>query len=174
MLMVLDDCRVGANRATRALMLISLLLCAGCSWQQPKAQKMDWHNSDAAQATVDLSAQQAVAAVERAVAQPPLSLPVESSADGAVVTGWKEYPGEIHIVRRWDERTRFRISVTPDFSNPTGRSRLKVEDQTEEKPSSAQPWYPAPGSRRPERSAEVLKQIVANLQAQPPQSGPTK
>ena len=79
--------------------------------------------------------------------------------DGTIYTTWKEYEGVIHIARRWQERTRFKIIVLPDFNEPLAVSRVSVFDETEEKPSDPQPWYPNPDLRRPERSARVLKVI---------------
>ena len=59
----------------------------------------------------------------------------------------------------WRERTRFRIDILPDFNDPTGTSHIEIFDETEEKPSDPQPWYPNPDLRRPERSADVMKAI---------------
>ena len=140
------------------------LLSGGCAWQQPKQGAMPWHSSEA-QAVVDVPAANVVEAVEHAVSAPPLSLQVESAHDGTIVTGWKEYPGDIHIVRRWHERTKFRISVTPDFSNPSGRSKLIVEDQTQERAINTQPWYNAPNTSRPDRAKSVLSEIEQHLLA---------
>lgn len=143
---------------------IVAIFVGGCAWQQPKQGSMPWHSSEA-QAVVDMPAAKVVEAVEHAVTAPPLSLQVESTHDGSIITGWKEYPGDIHIVRRWHERTKFRISVTPDFSNPSGRSKLMVEDQTQERAIDTQPWYNAPNTSRPDRAKSVLSQIEQHLLA---------
>lgn len=141
-----------------------VLLAGGCAWQQPKQGAMPWHSSEA-QAVVDMPAAKVVEAVEKAITAPPLSLQVESTHDGSVITGWKEFPGDIHIVRRWHERTKFRITVTPDFSNPSGRSKLMVEDQTQERAIDTQPWYNAPNTSRPDRAQSVLSHIEQHLLA---------
>lgn len=143
---------------------IVAIFVGGCAWQQPKQGAMPWHSSEA-QAVVDMPAAKVVEAVEKAVTAPPLSLQVETTHDGTVITGWKEYPGDIRIVRRWHERTKFRISVTPDFSNPSGRSKLMVEDQTQERAIDTQPWYNAPNTSRPDRAKSVLSQIEQHLLA---------
>ncbi len=139
-----------------------ILSCLGCTWHQPRQQAMPWHSSDA-QAVVVMPAQDALGATQKALASSPLSLPVDSVKDGVIITGWKEYPGDVHIVRRWYERTRFRITVTRDFLHPETDSRISVEDQTMERATDVQPWYNAPNTSRPQRSAEVLKQIIAQL-----------
>src|SRR5690242_5573640 len=51
---------------------------------------------------------------------------ITSSQAGVIQTDWKDYPGEFHIARRWDEQSRFRVSVVPDVNNPTGASRFEV------------------------------------------------
>lgn len=136
----------------------------GCGWQQPK-QESRWQKNESTTA-IDLPAARLVQVAQQAVAAPPLSLGVQDEKDGSILTGWKEYPGDVHIVRRWYERTRFRINVIPDFSDPAGKSHLWVEDQTEERATDRQPWYPAPQTHRPERAEEVARQIVEYVQRQ--------
>lgn len=128
----------------------------GCQWQQPKPATAD---AFAASETITLhvAPKELVQSMGRRLE--PLGLSVEKVQEGSVFTGWKEYEGAIHIVRRWRERTRFRINVAPDFADPLGKSHVEVFDETQEKPSDQQPWYPNPDLRRPERSAEVLKAI---------------
>src|SRR5438874_1028881 len=92
--------------------------------------------------------------------------PAETPLMSAIHLRWKEHPGDVHIVRRWYERTRFRITITPGFTHPEAISRVSVEDQTMERATDVQPWYNAPNTSRPQRSAEVLKQIVGKM---PPQ-----
>ena len=52
-----------------------------------------------------------------------------------------------------------RIVIAPDFNDPLGVSHVEGFDETEEKPSDQQPWYPNPDLRRAERSEEVVKAI---------------
>ena len=156
---------LGSEMIARSVIwCIVAIFVGGCAWQEPKQGAMPWHSSEA-QAVVDMPAAKVVETVEKAVTAPPLSLQVETTRDGTVITGWKEYPGDIHIVRRWHERTKFRISVMPDFSNPSGRSKLMVEDQTQERAIDTQPWYNAPNTSRPDRAKSVLSQIEQHLLA---------
>lgn len=150
------------SRAKVRLVASTSLLCAifvcGCGWQQPKAARQVM--SDPSQsATIQKAPKELVKLIQQNLAAPPLSLAVDSVQDGTIFTVWKEYEGAIHIARRWQERTRFKIMVLPDFNEPLTVSHVSVFDETEEKPSDPQPWYPNPDLRRPERSAEVLKMI---------------
>ncbi|HWE02296.1 MAG TPA: hypothetical protein VG326_07765 [Tepidisphaeraceae bacterium] len=139
----------------------SILLGAsvgGCGWQQPKAARQEKFDPSQS-ATIHMPPKEVVKLIQRNLPEPPLSLTVDSVQDGTIFTVWKEYEGAIHIARRWRERTRFKITVLPDFNDPLTLSRVSVFDETEERPSDPQPWYPNPDLRRPERSAQVLKMI---------------
>ncbi len=109
--------------------------------------------------TLNVWPKQAVTQVQKAIAAPPLSLRIDSVQDGVIVTGWKEYPGEIHIVRRWPERTRFYIVVNPDFDDATNKSRVVVYDQTQEKADERQGWVDNPHLYRRDRADAVLQAI---------------
>ena len=137
---------------------IAMICCVqGCGTQTPRSRAVTQS------ATFNIPPKQLVQDVQRIVSSPPLSLGVQSASDGTIVTGWREYRGELHIVRYWQERTRFHITVVPDWNDPTARSRLEVGDETEQRAETRQKWYPAPELNRPERSAEVLRQIEAQL-----------
>ena len=138
---------------------VVLFTASGCQWQQPPQPSADSDRQQSAQ--INLPPKQLMDVTRQALSSPPMSVPVETGQDGTLLTGWREYPGELHIVRRWAERTRFKVVILPDFSEPLAKSHLQVIDETQEKPSDAQPWYPAPNSRRPDRSAEVLHLIEA-------------
>lgn len=129
----------------------------GCGTQTPTSRAVTQS------AIFDIPPKQLAKDVERIVSDPPLSLGVERAHDGTIVTGWREYRGELHIVRYWYERTRFIINVIPDWNDPTARSRLEIGDETQQRAETRQKWYPAPELNRPQRSAEVLKQIEAEL-----------
>lgn len=116
--------------------------------------------------------QQLAGEVSRIVSSPPLSLPVESAKDGAIVTGWQEpFQGDWHVIRYWHERTRYHITIVPDFNDPAHRSHLQVVDETEQRPDESGPnveartWHPAPEIHRPQRAQAVLAQIESQLQS---------
>jgi hypothetical protein len=142
--------------ATILVFVIGLVALNGCTPSKPKPS--EWPKTGS-ETIVNLSPTKLVEVAQQALAAPPLSLSVEKVENGVVFTGWKEYRGELHLVRYWYERTRYRITISPEFGDPN-KSRITVEDQTEEKATESQPWYQAPQTRRPERSQEVLSAIL--------------
>lgn len=141
--------------------LLTVCLAAGCGTQTPTSRAVTQS------ATFNIPPKELVQDVQRIVSSPPLSLGVQSVNGGTIVTGWREYRGELHIVRYWQERTRFHINVIPDWNEPTARSRLEVGDETEQRAETRQKWYPAPELNRPDRAAEVLRQIESQLSQSP-------
>jgi hypothetical protein len=118
-----------------------------------------------AEATADVAAppKQLVEDVRRIVASPPLSLGVEAEDRGTLVTGWKRFQGDWHIGRHWQERTRYRIEVIPDWDDPAARARLRVTAETEQRAAEGQRWDREPRAARPQRAREVLRQITEQL-----------
>lgn len=108
----------------------------------------------------NMPAQQLAQRIQQILAAPPLAIPVEKVEKGTILTGFKDYPGAWHIARRWEEQTRYRISVYPGFDNPTGTSHLEVVQETRTRASKQQPnWYTWAESQRPERAAELAKTL---------------
>jgi hypothetical protein len=97
--------------------------------------------------------------VKQVVTSPPLSLPIEQEHKGTIITGYQEFPGDWHIARRWQERTRYRISVIPDFDEPTRHSRLEVTEESQVRATEGQEWHDDPDVQRPDRAASLLQQI---------------
>lgn len=148
--------------------LFMLIGLAGCGWKKPPAPVAQERFVAATTATLRIAPKDLVKIIQARLPQAPLSLVVETTNDGVIQTDWKEYEGAIHIARRWRERTRFRINVLPDFNDPLGTSHVDVFDETEEKPSDPQPWYPNPDLHRKERSDEILKAIQTWASQAPP------
>src|SRR5688500_7203712 len=140
-------------------LLVLVIALAGCMTEplQPQAAPA------ASQATVNRPPKDVVQEVKRVVAAPPLNLGVTEELDGLVVTGWKRYRGNFHVGRHWQERTRYRIAVIPDWNEPMQRARLEVAAQTEERAAEGQTWTPAPQIHRAERAQAVLGQIMTQL-----------
>lgn len=154
--------RTWPGRVPSLLIVAALLFgAAGCQWQQPRPVPID--QTEVSQSVIiHAPPKELIARLVRQLPQPPLALPVENVQDGNIYTGFREYEGAVHIIRRWRERTRFKIVVLPDFNDPLGTSHVEVLDQTEEKPSDEQPWYANPHLRRPERAAEVMRVIQSD------------
>lgn len=117
----------------------------------------------------DMAPQKMFEAVRHIVSLPPISLPVQDEQPGTLITGWQPFRGEFHIARYWYERTRYHISVVPDFNDPAHRTHIQVTDETEQRAeesgfnASAEKWTPAPDLHRPDRSAALLQQIENQL-----------
>jgi hypothetical protein len=121
----------------------------------------------------DLPPKQMFEAVQKIVSAPPISLAVSDDQPGTLLTGWQPFRGEFHIARFWYERTRYHISVVPDFNDPARRSHIQINDETQQRPEEtglnpkAQEWSPAPDLHRPDRSAALLQQIENQLSTYP-------
>lgn len=111
--------------------------------------------------THKMSAAAMFAKVQEVIAAPPLDLKVASADKGVVITDWKDFPGEMHLIRRWDERSRFRIAVIPDISDPANACRIEVSTETERRSNSQAHWEFA--GARPDRTVEITKQIESKL-----------
>lgn len=142
------------------LLIASLFLFAGCASdgkmvsaeEGPPAKRME--TADFQMPPKDL-----LAAVKKAASAPPLSLPIKEESKGTIVTDYKTYPGTWHVARRWQERTRYVVTVIPDWDEPTKRSRLQVSEETQQRAADIQEWQNAQELQRPERSAELLRMI---------------
>ena len=149
------------------LLLMTTLLAwttgAGCT-RTPAQEAAASRQSPLASAGVAAPPKQLVEDVKRAVAAPPLSLGVEEQDKGTVVTGWKRYRGDWHIGRHWQERTRYRIDVAPDWDEPAARSRLTVTAETEQRAAEGQRWDREARVQRPGRARKVLDTIVSRVQ----------
>lgn len=145
--------------ATIALAL-TLMLCSGCM-SEPLHPTDTRFNVN--QAQFDVGPKELVEKVKAAIAQPPLNLSVESQDHGVLLTSYKQYEGAFHIARHWKEQTRYRIEISPDWDNPTGKAKLMVTEQTQQRRTDNQKWEDAPDLQRPERAKEVLDQIVKNV-----------
>src|SRR3954451_22806544 len=109
-------------------LLLGTLIAPGCSSSHPTASLVQ-------SPVYSVPAQQLVTDVQKIISSPPISLPVEDKGNGTLLTGWQEpFRGDFHIVRYWHERTRYRITAVPDFTDPAHRSRLQITDETEERP----------------------------------------
>lgn len=101
-----------------------------------------------------------IEAVKQAVRAPALSLGVEQQNKGTVITGWKRQRGDWHIGRYWQERTRYRVEVSPDWDEPMARSRLLVIAETQQRAAERQRWDREARVARPRRAAAALKAIL--------------
>ena len=88
---------------------------------------------------------------------PPLS--IESEKDGVITTSWQRFPGVWRIARRWQEQTRFFITVIPDWSEPTKRCRILINQETQQRATEGQEWQPFTEADRKDRAQALLDRI---------------
>ena len=117
----------------------------------------------------DIAPKQLVEDVKQIISTPPISLTYDDEQNGQIVTGWSPFRGDFHIARYWYERTRYHITVVPDFNDPSHRAHIQVADETQQRPeesglnAEAQQWSSAPDLHRSSRSAALLDQIERQL-----------
>jgi len=116
--------------ATLVAVFLACALSTGCA-NSPVAEAKASQAGSEATAEVAAAPKQLLADVRRVVESPPLSLGVESVDRGTLVTGWKRFQGDWHIARHWQDRTRYRIEVIPDWEDPTGRASLSYDQLLE-------------------------------------------
>jgi hypothetical protein len=97
--------------------------------------------------------------VKHAIAAEPLQLGVAQDEGSVLTTTWREYRGNFHILRYWQERTQFRINIIPDWQNPQTECRIEIAESTQERSNRRGDWRPNADTFRPERCEEVLTQI---------------
>ena len=153
---------------------------AGCAHQPPVGQSLVQSPVYSTPAADLLKRVQAV------LPAPPISLAAQDLGNGVLLTDWQDgFRGDFHIVRYWHERTRYRVTVAPDFTDPSHRSRLQISDESQQRSDESGPnveaktWHEAPSARHPERADALLKKIENQLTAPapielPPTSLPAK
>jgi hypothetical protein len=146
------------------VLVLGVTALAGCAHMQPVGSMLVQSPIYATPATDLFKRVQAV------LAAPPISLQSTDLGNGQLLTDWQEgLRGDFHIVRYWHERTRYHITVAPDFTDASHRSRLQISDETQQRPDegginvAAKTWSDAPNIKRPERSEALLKQIETQL-----------
>jgi len=150
--------RSAKNTLGACALLATLTLCS-CSSERPQ------QNITASRA-YNVPARQLVEALPNALAAEPMKLGVAKEQNGTVQTTWKEdYRGTFHIARYWQERTRFEVSIIPDWQSPQSASRLDIREETQERSNSRAEWRHNPDVARPDRAFELLKQLESQLSA---------
>jgi hypothetical protein len=134
---------------------IIVLLFTGCAapWKNPPSLI----DQPANVTSVNLPPREALNSVKQTLAS--MSLPIDREQGGTIYTGYQPFPGEWHVLRRWQERTRYRIDVTPDFDQPAQKSTIEVREETETRAASNQDFERDLEIRRPERAKALLDKI---------------
>jgi len=143
------------NRALSPALLTMFFLLTGCASHWPAMDR----NLTGSQAEFDVPPKQMIETATRLVSEPPLSLGVVEEGKGTIMTGYQYFPGEWHVARRWQERTQYRITVIPDWDQPTRKCLVQVREQTEQRAADGMKWTPALELTRPDRAVQILQQI---------------
>ena len=143
------------------LIVATAMVASGCASHWPEVDS----KLEAPTQAYHMPPKQIVATVKEVVAAPPLSIGVAEEKDGSILTGYQSFPGDWHIGRRWQERTRYRITVIPDFNEPTAVGRIEVREMTEQRAADGMKWAPAPELQRPERAREMLAKLDEQITA---------
>jgi len=147
-------------RLTTLALTATALLLAGCTSEPFKQTDT---RLDSISAEFNVPPKQLAEQVKTAVAAAPMQLSITSQDKGTLLTSYRPYQGDFHVARHWKEQTRFRIEIAPDWDNPTGRARLTVVEQTQQRRTDNQAWEDAPELQRPDRAKELLEQIKKNV-----------
>ena len=145
--------------ATIALLSLLALTSTGCQTEIPDPTP----RVAVIEREVNVPPRQMLDIARRAVTGGARNLGVESEAKGSIVTGWEPHPGEIHIARRWQERTRYRVTIIPDWDQPDAKSRVQVVQETQTRAANGQTWKPASHLVRSGRAQKLLDEIVATV-----------
>jgi hypothetical protein len=145
-------------------LFIGTFLLTGCASKFPGVNT----TLDAPGQAYKVPPKQLVTTIKEIVTAPPLSLGVTEEKDGSILTGYQEFPGNWHIGRRWQERTRYRVTVNPDWNEPTAAARIEVRELTEQRAASNQTWKPAFDLQRPDRAKELLAKLDEQIRSRAP------
>jgi len=136
-----------------------MVTLAGCASTFPKSDT----RMEGAQAEFDVPPKELVTRIKQALNEPPLKLGVTEESKGSILTGYQSFPGTMHVARRWQEQTRYRIRVIPDFDQPTQRAQVVITENTEERAAEGMKWESRDVLPRPERAANLLRQLEPKL-----------
>jgi hypothetical protein len=147
----------------RLVSLVSLFaMIAGCARTFPTADT----RMEGAMAEFDIPPKELVSRVKQALSEPPINIGVaEDDNKGSILTGYQSFPGTMHVARRWQERTRYRIRIIPDFDQPTQRAQMVLTESTEERAAEGMKWETRDVLPRPERAKELLRQLEPKLRS---------
>jgi hypothetical protein len=143
----------------RTLLIMMIALCiVGCRTEPT----MPTNASFPTRQTYNVPPKQLLQRVKSVV-----GVPIESEQDGRLVTGWQPHQGAKFGVgavgRTWQERTRYTITISPAWDDPTSKASVEVTEETQQRPHDQYEWGSQEPVKRPERAAEMAKKIDQSL-----------
>ena len=140
---------------------IAFAALTGCASHWPEVNA----KLEAPQQVYHVPPKQLLQIVKDVVSSAPLSIGVTEEKDGSILTGYQSFPGDWHVARRWQERTRYRVTISPDWNEPTAAGRIEVREMTEQRAADGMEWHPAPELVRPERAQQLLKTLDEQIRS---------
>ena len=147
-------------RTAPPLTAVIILVLSGCASTYPIADT----RMQGAEAEFNVPPKDLVSRIKQALSEPPLDIGVVEENQGSILTGYQQFPGEFRIARRWQERTRYRIRVIPDFDQPTQRAQVVITENTEQRAGEGMKWESTDVLPRPQRAVDFLKQLRPRLE----------
>lgn len=147
-----------------SLGLLAILAVGGCVSESAPDTKGTSSLSISDTQTYDfaLPPQELIERVKQTLAS--MGISVEQQQGGVILTGYKEYPGTWHIARRWQEQTRYRITIFPDSLEPTMRSHLEITSQTQTRADDKDDWHNWAEYQRPQRAQALARDLHEKIQ----------
>ncbi|WP_428938193.1 hypothetical protein [Fontivita pretiosa] len=142
-----------------AVLVLGLAGCRSSSADNPQAAGASESILNPVEATFNVPPRQMVEKICQVLQAPPVSLKCQDLGNGVIVTDFERHPGQWRIARRWQERTRYRITVIPDWSDPSGKCRVQIIEQTEVRHAEGQQWASDPQVQRRSRAEQILRRI---------------
>jgi hypothetical protein len=147
-------------RTAVPLVALIALALAGCASTYPTADT----KMQGAEGEFDVPPRELVSRIKQALNEPPLEIGVTEEDKGSILTGYQQFPGTFRVARRWQERTRYRIRVIPDFDQPTQRAQVVITENTEQRAGEGMKWESSDVLPRPQRAADLLTQLRPRLE----------
>jgi len=164
-------------------LFIGLSACAGlvgCRTEPADAAGSQDTTATPPRTTYNISPKQLHDRVAQAVSSAPINLKIANDENGRIMTDWQSYPGAVFgpvsgVGRHWQERTRYTITISPAWDDPSNKSMLEVAEESQQRPHDKWEWGSQDPIKRPQRAADLAKQLDASLaqSAGQPMGSPT-
>jgi hypothetical protein len=152
-----------SNRLMSVPVIVMVSIMLGCR-SEPAAPP---DATFATRNTYNMPAKVMVEKVKQAVTSPPISLQIETEASGRLMTSWEPHEGArvtvVGLGRTWEERTRYTITISPAWDDPSNKSTIEVAEESQQRPHDKWDWGSQDPVKRPERAAVLAKRIDAAL-----------
>jgi len=149
------------------ILIAALCSCASHENTGPQITTADVHRP----------ADQAIAVARQVITSPPFNLQIVDENRGRLVTNYKEFQGDWHLVRYWPQRSKYIVTVARDLDEPDRRTRIDVATETQQQVAGAMvdgkpKWTTDPDMNpHPERAADLLA-AIRNALLSVPSSAP--